>query len=121
MAATSPASRTETSANPSASGQTVTFTATVSTTGTLAPTGNVNFYDGVTLLGSTAITGSKTATYSTSSLAVGSHNITATYVGDINYVTSTSTALAQVEQAAATALLLHSVMSCLKNFREQSR
>jgi len=90
------------SLNPSPTGGSVTFTATVSTTGTITPTGNISFFDGATLLGSTAITANKTATFTTSSLAIGSHTITATYAGDTNYVTSTSAALTQVVGAVVT-------------------
>ncbi|MCC6569504.1 MAG: Ig-like domain repeat protein, partial [Anaerolineales bacterium] len=87
--------------NPSVSGQTVTFTATVtSTSGT--PTGTVNFRDGVTVIGTGALDGSGVATFSTNTLTVGSHNITAVYVGDANFGTSTSAILVQgVNQAPA--------------------
>ena len=48
-------------------------------------TGNVSFYDGATLLGSIAVGANKTAALTTSALAAGSHNITATYAGDTNF------------------------------------
>jgi hypothetical protein len=63
------------SANPSVSGQSVTFTATVSPS---AATGTVAFMDGSVVLGMASISGG-VATYSTSSLGVGSHSITASY------------------------------------------
>ena len=66
------------SANPSTSGQSVTFTATV--TGAL-PTGSVTFADGGSPL-STVSLSSGAATLSVSSLSVGSHALTATYSGD---------------------------------------
>jgi len=99
------------SLNPSPTGGSVTFTATVSTTGSIAPTGNINFYDGATLLDSTAIAANKTATFTTSALALGSHTITATYVGDTNYVTSTSAAVTQVVNKAATTAALTSSLN----------
>ena len=71
----------------------VTFTATVtSTAGT--PTGTVNFVDGTTQLGSGTVLGG-IAAYTTSSLAVGSHTITAVYAGDSNFIGSTSGTLSQ--------------------------
>ncbi len=76
------------SANPVASGASVTMTATVSSSnGT--PTGTVSFYDGGTLLG-TGTVSSGVATFSTSSLSTGTHTITATYSGDTNFSTSTT-------------------------------
>ena len=76
--------------NPSAIGSTLTFTATV--TGN-APTGNVSFYAGTTLLGTGALNGSYQASLSTSSLANGSHAITAVYAGNTNNAGSTSAVL----------------------------
>ena len=79
------------SANPSNSGQNVTFTATVtSSAGT--PTGTVQFKDGGTNLGSPqTLNGSGVATFSTSSLIAGLHTITADYNGDPNFLSSTGT------------------------------
>jgi hypothetical protein len=79
------------SANPSASGQNVTFTATVSPS---AATGTVQFFDGATSLGTVPLSGGK-ATLSTSALLVGPHSITANYNGDTNYAGSTSSVLPQ--------------------------
>ena len=67
-------------------GMSVVLTATVSST---SATGTVRFYDGTTELG-TATLNSGIATYTTSTLAVGSHSLTAEYVGDSNYASSTS-------------------------------
>ena len=57
----------------------MTFTATVSAGGA---TGNVTFRDGATVLATVALGGRapETATFTTSSLAVGAHAITATYM-----------------------------------------
>jgi hypothetical protein len=93
--------------NPSVSGQTVTFTATVAATtpGTGTPTGTVNFLEGTTTLTSgVTLNGSDQATFTTSSLAVGSHTITANYSGDANFLASTGSDSASpqvVNQAAA--------------------
>ena len=77
-----------------AAGTSVKFTATVTgasgSTGT--PTGTVTFMDGTATLG-TGILSAGVATYTTSSLAVGSHSITAAYPGDSNFSGSTSTAV----------------------------
>ena len=75
---------------PSDPGTPLTFTATV--TGT-SPTGNVAFYDGTTLLGTSALNGSFQASFTTGSLVIGSHSITARYAGDATNTASTSAAL----------------------------
>ena len=79
------------SLNPSASGQSVTFTATVSP----AATGNVTFFDGANPLGTFALNGSSQATLTTSSLSIGAHNITAQYLGSPSLAGSTSSILVQ--------------------------
>jgi hypothetical protein len=74
--------------NPASTGQTVTFTATISSSfGT--PTGFVTFKDGATTLGSSPIAGG-VAVFNTSSLATGSHTITAEYNGATGYNISVS-------------------------------
>jgi hypothetical protein len=83
------------SLNPSAYGQSVTFTATVSPQYANTATGTVTFKDGVTALGTAALDGNGNATFTTSSLAAGSHSITASYGGDTNFTGSTSSGLAQ--------------------------
>ena len=96
------------SANPSVYGQSVTFTATVAAVapGGGTPTGTVNFLDGTTQIGTGTLDSTGTTTFSTSSLAVAGspHSITAVYVGDTNFATSTSAALSQVVNPAATTL-----------------
>lgn len=82
--------------NPSSFGQAVIFTATVSAlppaSGT--PTGIVQFNDGNTLLGSGTLSNG-TATFNTTSLAIGNHSITAVYGGDATFSGSRSAALNQ--------------------------
>ena len=99
--------------NPSVSGQTITFTATVAPVlpGAGLPSGTVNFTEGATTLASSvALNGSDQATFTTSSLAVGSHTITAVYSGDTNFKTSTGddSASPQVVSQASTTTTLAS-------------
>jgi hypothetical protein len=85
------------SPNPSQFGQAVTFTAQVTSTGPSAPTGKVQFLDGTTTLGTTTLSGGITK-LTKSSLAVGTHSITAQYQGDFADAKSTSSAVNQVVQ-----------------------
>ena len=85
------------SASSSSFGQTVTFTATVTANspGSGTPTGSVDFYDNTTMTDLTpggVLLSSGTATFSTSSLPVGSNVITVAYSGDSNFVSSSGTA-----------------------------
>src|SRR5207245_2982873 len=100
------------SLNPSVVGQSVTFTATVAivSPGAGSPTGTVNFLDGTTVIGSGTLSATApfTASFSTGSLAVGTHSITVTYVGDGNFLTSTSAAVSQVVNKASTTTSLAS-------------
>jgi hypothetical protein len=85
-------------------GQNVTFTATVTvkSPGTGTPAGTVIFYNGGTELGPGTLNGSGQAAYSTSSLAVGTHSITAVYQGATDYASSTSSAINQKVNKAGT-------------------
>ena len=96
------------SQNPSAFGQSVTFTATVSVNspGAGTPTGTVMFEDGGVALPSgtvklTTVGGQQEATYTTSALSVATHSITAVYSGDTNDLGSTGTLTQTVNQAPA--------------------
>ena len=75
---------------PSAPGLPLTFTASVAGT---SPTGTVSFFSGAALLGSGTLNGAFQASFTTSSLAIGPHNITARYAGNGTNGTSTSEAL----------------------------
>lgn len=68
------------SLNPSLKGQTVTFT--INLAGGNTPTGSMTFKDGSTTLKTFTVTINGNFTYSTKSLARGSHNLTASYSGD---------------------------------------
>ncbi len=72
-------------------GQQVTFTATVSTSASGTPAGTVGFFDGMTQIGTGALDANGQTAFSTSTLAAGTHLITAEYAGDTNYIASTST------------------------------
>src|SRR5262249_20401217 len=85
------------SLNPSSLNQSVTFTGTV-TSGNGTPAGTVTFKDGTNTLGAGTLASGQTS-FSTSSLALGSHAITAIYGGDANFQGSTSTALTQAVRA----------------------
>ena len=97
------------SANPSSFGQSVTFTATVTSPGGTPPAGDtVNFLDGTSIIGSGTLNGSGVATFGTSTLALGTHSITAVYVGDLTFLSSTSAPLSQVVNQAGTTTTLTS-------------
>jgi Bacterial Ig-like domain (group 3)/FG-GAP-like repeat len=86
----------QSSLNPSEFTQNVTFNATVTpTSGHGTPTGTVQFMDGTTILGTSTLDSRAAAPYSTMTLSLGNHSITALYSGDIQFVASTSPALIQ--------------------------
>lgn len=82
-------------------GQLVTFTATVTVVspGSGVPNGVVNFEDGGSIIGSGTLNSSGIATFSTSTLSVASHVITAVYAGNSNYSISTSASITQTVTA----------------------
>ena len=93
----STSSKLTSNASSSIYGDSLTFTTSVTALNSISetPTGTVSFYDGSTLLGSGTVNTSGDASYSTTALAIGTHTITATYAGDTNFNTSTSTAFSQ--------------------------
>jgi hypothetical protein len=83
--------------NPSTYWNPITLTATVtSTSGT--PVGSITFADGGVTLGTALLTGG-TATISVQTLSVGTHNLTASYVGDDLFAASTGSASETINQA----------------------
>jgi hypothetical protein len=82
------------SANPSAAGGSVSFTAHV-TSPTARATGAVTFSDGATTLGTVAVGATGNAKLTTSSLSAGSHRITATYGGTTN-IAGSAASLTQI-------------------------
>jgi ELWxxDGT repeat protein len=93
------------SLNPAVVGNTVTLTAVVraGAPGSGTPTGTVTFFDSALALGSGAVTGGL-ATFSTSSLSLGGHAITAVYTGEARFTGSTSGAFGQVVHSSAQAV-----------------
>jgi len=83
----------QSSVNPVLPKNAVTLTATVSS-GISTPTGTVTFLDGTTALGTGPLVNG-VGTLTTSTLAVGSHSITAVYPGDANFNGSTSSVYPQ--------------------------
>ena len=93
------------SLNPSTYGQAVTFTAVVTPA---PPDGEiVTFRQGGNVMGTGALSGGS-ATVTTSTLAVGTDTIKAVYAGDGTYAGSTSNAVSQVVDKAATTTTLAS-------------
>jgi hypothetical protein len=84
--------------NPSAVGQSVTFTAIVTSSTGAIPTGSVTFKDGNTSLGTGTLDATGTASFSTTTLAAGSHAISGAYAATTNFAASTSTTVTQVVQ-----------------------
>ncbi|HUD64481.1 MAG TPA: Ig-like domain repeat protein [Candidatus Sulfotelmatobacter sp.] len=97
------------SVNPSSFGQSVTFKATVKSSTTGTPAGTVTFKDGATNLSTVALIGG-VATFNTGALSVGSHSITVSYSGNVDFLTSTSAKLTQtVKKANSTTKLTSSL------------
>ena len=70
-------------------GTVVTFTAGVAST-VGVPFGGVSFYDGNLLLGTSALASTGAATFSITSLAIGSHSVVATFNSNATFAQSTS-------------------------------
>src|SRR5207249_2339845 len=86
--------------DPSAVGQAVSFTFTVvaNAPGSGTPTGTVTVSDGTQSCGASVATGSCSIAFG----SAGARNVTATYPGDGNFATSTSTAVSHTVGAAST-------------------
>ena len=82
--------------NPSATGQSVTFTATVAVSGGGTAAGAVTFMTGNTTLGIGTLDSSGTATFSTSALSPGIYSVVAVYGGSVGCQGSTSAAVTLV-------------------------
>jgi large repetitive protein len=90
------------SANPAVFGQTIPLSASVAPA---SATGTVQFVDGSTVLGTVTVSGGSAA-MSLSTLAVGTHSVTAVYSGDANDSPATSVAITEtVQQAPSTTTL----------------
>ena len=84
-------------------GDSVTFTATVQGNGSPLTTGSVSFEVDGTEVGVADVNGSGVATFTTSALPAGSHQVIARYEGSANYSASDSAPLTQVVQLVAEA------------------
>ncbi len=77
------------SSNPSTFGQAVMFTATIAANGSAGiPTGSVTFREGPTVLAAVQLSPTGLASFRTSSLGIGSHIITAEFVGTNGWLNS---------------------------------
>jgi hypothetical protein len=95
-----------------ASGQAITFTAGVAPkSGSGVPTGTVTFNDGATQLGTISLNSSGSAAFSTSSLAIGTHSISAVYSGATNFAPSTSAPVSVTISAPAKIATTTSIMA----------
>ncbi|HZY61389.1 MAG TPA: Ig-like domain repeat protein [Edaphobacter sp.] len=92
------------SSNPATQFSPITFTATL-TGWTTPPTGSINFTDGATSLGAATLNGSGVAVFPVPPLAVGAHNITATFAGDANDFSSQYSFTETVNRAPTSTLL----------------
>jgi hypothetical protein len=90
------------SPNPATYTQSVTLTATISPAPTGTSLGTVNFFNGSTQLGTGNVNASGIATLTTTTLPVGSFNLTAVYSGNAGFNGSTSSALSFTVNVAAT-------------------
>jgi Bacterial Ig-like domain (group 3) len=97
-----------TSGSPSKLGQFVTFIVTgfAAAPGSGKPTGPVSFFDGSSLLGTMSFNPSRQAFFSTFTLTVGTHSISATYGGDANFTGSRSPTIHQVVNSSSSAAVL---------------
>ena len=97
------------SLNPATAGQSVTFTAQMSDASGI-PTGTIEFLDGANVLSTQTVSNTGSASFSTSSLTVGSHTITANYEPTGNFGAS-SASLIQVINGDVTSTAL----TCIPN------
>ncbi|HEY1653454.1 MAG TPA: Ig-like domain-containing protein [Acidimicrobiales bacterium] len=100
------------SPNPSTFSEAVTLTATVSVVapGSGNPTGTVDFFNGPNLLGSALLSGGQAA-ITTSSLAIGAYSLTASYVGDADFLPSQSSAISDTVEGITTTTNLASSLN----------
>lgn len=112
LAGTSTTTTLTSSLNPATFGQSVTFTAAVTSTSTI-PVGTITFSDGTTVLATQPIisAGGFTviASFSTNTLTVGAHTITATYNPGTGFAGSSATLTQNITGIATTATLTSSL------------
>jgi hypothetical protein len=94
--------------NPAMFDQSVVFSVKVQSSSSGTPTGTVTLLDGSNSLGSTALPANGVAQFTISSLALGSHAISASYSGDTNFATSTAATLTETINQASTTITVTS-------------
>lgn len=103
--------RLSSSPNPSVKGQAVTFSAVVTSVLGAPPDGEtVTFVEGTKVLGTGALSGGS-ASFSTSTLFLGTNVIRAVYGGDANFASSKSNTVSQVVNKATTTTTLASSLN----------
>jgi len=95
VTASAPTVTIQTSANPAAPGQSITFRAHVSHAYGIASTGTVSLLDGATVVGTATVDASGFAVIRTRTLVPGSHQLTMVYWGDVNYLEASSAPLTE--------------------------
>jgi hypothetical protein len=90
--------------NPSVHGQSVTFNVTVaaSSGGTAVPSGTITFSEDASTLGSALLDNTGRASLTVNSLAAGTHDVTASYGGDTNFLGSTASVSQTVNKSPTT-------------------
>ena len=76
-------------------GKTIVFSTSTTAATSGVPTGTVSLHDGSTTIATLPVDGSGAASFNVSSLTAGSHSITASYSGDLNYLDSSSSAASE--------------------------
>jgi hypothetical protein len=92
------------SVNPATAGQPVTFTFQIAATGPPA-TGQVIFQDNGSQIAAVPLSGTGSAVFTTSFLAIGTHTIAAIYSGDTNYVTQSASLAETINPPPSSTLL----------------
>lgn len=98
---------TSPSPNPSVARANVQFIATITGLQGIAATGNITFLDGTNVLGTAPISGT-TATFNTTNLAVGNHQIIASFQGSTTVAAVNSPPYPQAINAAGTSITIAS-------------
>lgn len=100
-------------------GTVVTFAANVAS-GSGVPFGSATFYDGNVALGTSSLKADGSCTYSTASLAIGSHSITAAFNANATFAASTSAAIVVTVTPAATNLIPAAVIVSVSSAGDES-
>jgi hypothetical protein len=102
--------------NPAGTGQPVTLTAGV-TGGGATPTATIAFFDGATQIAQGILDATGHASYTTSTLTLGTHNLTAVYAGSVIYAGSTSPVVTEIIELPGFTMTLSSPSISLQTYR----